>query len=552
MFSGSCSMMNRMDKLALLHSGRATDFPQDSGEYRLRRFLESLPGVLAWSTLVLALVGSWLFPAQVALFIIAFDTYFIINGLYFAFFIIRNTRRMKRYMRKDWLSTLKALPTDEYQVPVDSWKEVIHLVIFPFYTESREVLRTTLEALKASEYPLEQIWVVLAGEERAGEEGLAVAEAMQEEFADVFGKFITTVHPKDTTGELAGKGSNQAYAMAKLVPELFDQPGIPYEKVLVSSFDSDSRVYPHYFGCLTWHFLTAERPQQSSYQPIPLYNNNIWEAPLLSRLPAIGSTAWQLFMQAQPNLMETFSSHSMPLKALVDVGYWNRKLVSEDSIIFWQCYLRYDGEYDMVSLYYPISMDANVAKNIFQTGKNIYKQYRRWAYGIEKIAFVGHALAKNKNIPLIKKVKRMGKMILGFWNWATASFLLLALGWLPVAIGDEAFRQTVLAFNLPRWTSLLMRIAMLGLLINGILTFILMPPRPKGTSRFVYISIALQWFFLPLSVILFGAVPALDAQTRMLRKKYLGFWVTEKVRKGKYQTGEISDGARVYDPDTHV
>ena len=115
-----------MDKLALLHSGRATDFPEDSGEYRLRRFLESLPGVLAWSTLVLALVGSWLFPAQVALFIIAFDTYFIINGLYFAFFIIRNTRRMKRYMKKDWLSTLKALPAEEYQVPVDSWKDVIH------------------------------------------------------------------------------------------------------------------------------------------------------------------------------------------------------------------------------------------------------------------------------------------------------------------------------------------------------------------------------------------------------------------------------------------
>ena len=534
-------MMERMDNLELLHTGRATEFPEDSAEYRLRRFFEVLPGVLAWSTLVLALVGSYLFPTQVALFIIAFDTYFIINGVYFAFFIIRNTRKMKRAMQEDWLAKLKTLPRDAYRVDVDSWKDVIHLVIFPFYTESREVIRSTLQALKESNYPLEQIWVVLAGEERAGEHGRMVASAMQEEFGDVFGKFVVTVHPKDTPGELAGKGSNQAYAMKKLVPELFDAAHIPYERVLVSSFDSDTRVYPQYFGCLTLHFLTADRPQQSSYQPIPLYNNNIWEAPLLSRLPAIGSTAWQLFMQAQPNLMETFSSHSMPLRALVDVGYWNSKLVSEDSIIFWQCYLRYDGEYDMVSLYYPISMDANVAKNMMQTAKNIYKQYRRWAYGIEKIAFVGHALMNNPKIALHKKLKRMGKMILGFWNWATASFLLLALGWLPVAVGGEAFRQTVLAFSLPRWTSMLMRIAMIGLLINGILTFILMPPRPKGTSRWVYISIALQWLFLPFSVILFGAVPALDAQTKMLRKKYLGFWVTEKVRKGKYGPAGVAD-----------
>lgn len=529
----------------MIHTGRATDFIDDPKLYRLRRGLEMLPGILSWSTLIGALVGSFLFPKYVALFIIAFDTYFIINGVYFAIFLIRNTRRMKRSMKEDWLKKLKALKKENYRVEVSTWQDVIHLVVFPFYQESEKVLRSTMQALKESDYPLEQIWVVLAGEERAGSDARDVAATIKREYEGIFGKFFTTVHPEDVAGELAGKGSNQAYAMKQLVPKLFDEPNIPYERVLVSSFDSDTRVYPGYFACLTHFFLTAERPQQSSYQPIPLYNNNIWEAPLLSRLPAIGSTAWQLFMQAQPNLMETFSSHSMPLKALVEVGYWNTKLVSEDSIIFWQCYVQYDGEYDMVSLYYPISMDANVAQNMFATAGNIYKQYRRWAYGIEKIPFVAFALAKNPRIPFWKKVKRMAKMILGFWNWATASFLLLALGWLPVVLGPEAFRQTVLAYSLPRWTSMLMRIAMIGLLVNGILTFILMPPRPKGTSRWVYVSIALQWFFLPFSVILFGAVPALDAQTRMLRGKYLGFWVTKKVRLGKFEEGKLEDASGV-------
>ena len=524
-----------------IHKGRATDFLDNPKDYRLRRGLEMLPGILSWTTLVAMLVGSFLVPHWVALFIIAFDTYWVINGLYFAVFIIRNTVRMKRHQREDWVARLEALPQGDIRVPVDSWKDVIHLVVFPFYQESADVLRSTMDAMLASDFPHEQIWVVLAGERRAGETAQKTAAAIEKEYAHRFGRFLLTAHPADTPGELAGKGSNQAYALREVaVPTLIDAAKISYERVLVSSFDSDTRVYPGYFSCLTYHFLTAPHPQRSSYQPIAVYNNNIWEAPLLSRLPAIGSTAWQLFMQSQPNLQETFSSHSMPLRALADVGYWNARLVSEDSIIFWQCYLLYDGDYDMVSLYYPVSMDANVASNIWTTAKSIFKQYRRWAYGIEKIAFVWYGFAKNPRIPWRKKLKRGSKIIAGFWIWATASFMLLFLGWLPVAIGGEVFRQTVLAFNLPRWTAILMRLAMLGLLVNGALTFILLPPRPKGTSRMVYVSVLLQWFFLPISIILFGAVPALSAQTKMLRGKYLGFWVTEKVRKGKYEVADLS------------
>jgi hypothetical protein len=41
----------------------------------------------------------------------------------------------------------------------------------------------------------------------------------------------------------------------------------------------------------------------------------------------------------------------------------------------------------------------------------------------------------------------------------------------------------------------------------------------------------LQWILLPLSTIILGAIPALDAQSRLMFGKYMGFWVTEKARK---------------------
>jgi len=122
-------------------------------------------------------------------------------------------------------------------------------------------------------------------------------------------------------------------------------------------------------------------------------------------------------------------------------------------------------------------------------------------------------------------------MIEGFWSWAVCSILIFCLGWLPIFLGGQAFTNTLISYNLPRLTSNIMTVAMIGMVVSGIISMLLLPPRPQKYGRMRSLSIILQWVLLPVTLIVFGSVPALESQTRLMINKPLNFWVTEKVRK---------------------
>lgn len=486
------------------------------------RFLEILPGFLAWLTIVLMFLLSWLTPAAAAIFIILFDTYWLLKTVYLSFHLRLTFQKMRKNMKINWQAKLSG---------IGHLDRVYHLIILPMSEEPYEVVKESVESLTKINYPKDKLIVVLATEERGGKKDQETSQKIEQSFGHLFFKFFITVHPSNLAGEIPGKGSNETWA-ARKAREFIEAEKISYESVILSVFDADTQVLPEYFGILTHTFLTCEKPQRSSFQPIPLFTNNIYQAPALARVIAFSSTFWHMMQQARPEQLTTFSSHSIPFKALVEVGFWNTDVVSEDSQIFWQFFLHYNGDWRVVPLFYPVSMDASAAPTFWGTLKNVYKQQRRWAWGVENIPYALYGFSQNKLIPARVKIYWTFKKIEAFHSWATNALLIFALGWLPIFLGSKEFGVSVLSYNLPYITRDIVSLAMIGIVSSAILGIILLPPKPawfKARHYFLYIF---QWLLMPLTLLLFGSLPALEAQTRLLLggRFRLDFWHTPKFR----------------------
>jgi cellulose synthase/poly-beta-1,6-N-acetylglucosamine synthase-like glycosyltransferase len=503
-----------------LKIGRASDI-ENAKSRIFFRILEILPGLASWSVLILVVLLSKWNPLAISIFIIIFVIFWFLRTLYFSFHLWSGYNTMKEHEKINWISKMKK---------IKNWDKIYHLIVIPMYEEPLEVVRDNFLNILKSDYPKSKMIVVLAAEEKKRKETEKTIQAIEEEFSSKFFKFLITWHPADLPGEIQGKGSNETWG-AKKAKELIDEINIPLENIVFSSFDVDTCIYPKYFSCLTYHYLTVKNPTKTSFQPVPFFTNNMWQAPVFSKIFSFSSTFWHTMNQERPEKLITFSSHSMSFKALVEIGFKQTNVVSDDSRIFWQCLLYYDGEYYVKPLYYPISMDANVAKNPFFTLVNVYKQQRRWAYGVGDIPYFIYGFLKNKKISLSKKISLATEVIEGHFSWATASIMIFLLGWLPLVLGGPEFSQTIMSYSLPKIISRIMTLAMLGLVSSIYLSFILLPPKPPEYGKWRYVVFAFSWVVFPFMMIFFGSLPALEAQTRLMIGKYMGFWVTEKVRK---------------------
>jgi hypothetical protein len=493
----------------------------DRQKYRL---LEIIPGAFVWATLIAAVILSFVRPLWVIFFIVVFDVYWLFRVSYFAVFLISSWRIYRQTARLDWFAKLAECPHAE---------RLYHLVFLPTTTETYEVLKTTMDALAVAKYPHKRILVVLAGEERFKEQFMPKAERLQKEFGGIFGKIFVTIHTLQPD-ELKGKSANLNSSAREVRPQLASL-GIPDEDIIVSSFDSDTVVHPQYFAHLAYVFCRAPDPLHSSYQPMVVYNNNIWDAPAPLRVAAFGTTFWLMTELARPEFMATFSSHSMPWKMLIDVGYWQKDIVSEDSRVFLQGFVHYNGAYRVTPLYLPVSMDTVGAETYWGYLKGLYKQQRRWAWGVENFPYLAWNMRKSArpSFPKGKKRFMIFRTLEGMYSWATAPILMFVLGQLPIYLTRGQVREMAFVQNTPFTLQWIMTIAMIGTVIAMTLATRMLPRRPESKKRWNWLIMILQWVLTPVTFIVFGSIPAIDAQTRlMLGGRFrLGFNVSEKAKR---------------------
>ena len=528
----------------------------------LQRFFETLPGLTSW-TLILGLVALSVWaPLVAAIVVIAFMLAWVLRLFYLTIFLLLSYVRLSIEKDTDWLGRIRGMDRfrdyleeirkvrceNDWFKRISHWahrndmerlgragdippnsSKIFHLVVVPVVKESPLVVEANILSIAHNKAFLRQTIIVLAVEARAEP---SVKEGMTQianEYRDRFMGFLVVEHPDGLPGEARVKGANTSYA-AKSAAKYFEEHKIPFENVIVSCFDADTVVSPDYFACLTYCFMNCPDRHRASFQPIPVFHNNIWEVPGFARVVETGSSFFQLIETTDPERLVTFSSHSMSCKALVEVGYWSTDMISDDSGIFWKSYLYFDGQYQVVPMPITLSMDIVDAGSWWGTVGSLYKQKRRWAWGVENFPLVMRGFLVNKKISFYNKLRHGFKLFEGQVTWAALPFLLTFVGWLPAISAGNEFSNTVLYYNAGRFTQAIFGLSTIALLGTIIMSLWLLPKKKKKFSLFWTLIHGLEWFLVPFILVFLSAMPALDAQTRLMLNRRMEFWVSDKRR----------------------
>ncbi len=488
------------------------------------KFWEVFPGALAWTGLILPVIFSFVWPSAVAIYILIFDLYWLFRGIIMANLLYRSYRKMRTAMHTDFRKKLESL--DKNDPLIKDWKTVYQVVIFATFRDELDVLEPSIQSVIEADWPSNRKIIVLAGEERDKDRLWRVGNYLKNKYKNKICDFVISEHPDGIAGEVRGKGAGSAWA-GKILSKYAQDHKIPPRDILVTIADSDTRFLNQFFNAIAFEFVSNPNRYRRSYQPIPIYANNIWHVHTVSRLTAWGSSFWQMVEASRPWRLINFSTHSYSLKMLEEMGYWSVDVVNEDSRQFWNAYFTFDGDHKVVPIYLPVHMDAVVADDVWTTLKNQYLQKRRWAYGIEHLPFIIISAYRNKKVNFFDKLTKIWRLIEGTYSWSTASFYLAFIGWLPL-IFSENFRHTVLAQNFPLVARVLLSLAWIGAMVSVYISLNFLPPKPAQFKKTKYVWLVAEWVILPVSAFIWGSLPALEAQTRLMLGKYLTFWVTPK------------------------
>ena len=545
------------------------------------RLLEILPGALSYTMIILLFALSIISPALGSYYLLLIIAVTLVKAVGIVYRTIQGYNAAKRAEKVNWherlvdletpheryeellkrkckefafnehvenlklLSVGKDLVLSESEVAVDDEpiffpkpKEIYHAVIMVAYNEGLETLIPTVEAVRDGSFDNERIIFVFGYEERGGEAMVENAKILKEKFKDDFFEFITVMHPKDLKDEIQGKGPNLNFAAGELL-EFVKKKKIPLKNIIVTSLDSDNKMSKWYLDYVAYQFIVHPNRQHLSYQPVSLFTNNIWDAPAPMRIIAISNSFFNIISSMRSHTLKNFASHSQPLLALSEMGFWSKKTIVEDGHQYWRSLFFFKGNYEVLPIHVAIYQDAVMEETLIKTLKAQFVQLRRWDYGASDVAYVGVRLfSKDRKqigkMPFLPLFAKFVRLLEGHVTLAAISPMVAFGGWVPKIINSRS--KDLLTFNLPNTISLIQIFASVGLMTTILLSLKMLPPRPKEvkTPRILMI---LQWLLMPVVAIAYQSFAAFYSQTRLLTGNYMEkFDVTKKVVKTKKDT----------------
>ncbi len=521
---------------------------------RFYRTFEMLPAMVSYLVILLPIILSLIDPLVGAIFVIVFIIVWFVKSMVMSVRSIQGYNTLQIAQSINWADRLKDL--EHPKKVLKAWRgrvgwrinvhkhnldrmilmpqrkkpsDIYHAIIIPTYQDGREVLEPTVKSILDSNYDKKHVILVITVEERGGPEVARDVEYIKEKYGEYFDRFYIMIHPKDIPNEVVGKGANITYAGKILWQDLKKDKFDP-ENVIVTILDSDNRPHREYLSYVTYEYIVHPDRRHVSLQPLSLFLNNIWDVPAPMRVLATSNSFWNIIISQRPHVLRNFAAHSQGLASLVDTNFWSTRTVVEDGHQYWRSYFRYDGHYDVVPIYVPIYQDVVMSDKYIRTLKAQFVQLRRWAYGASDIPYVAERVfTKKRTAPFWDAFLKFMRLFDSHVSWASAPFILLLGAFAPLILSSGGASRNIVAYQLPSIASGIQQLAMIGIFVTIVLSFRMLPPKPKRYRWTRYISMLTQWVLAPVLGIVYSASAALYSQTRLLVGNYMdSFDVTEK------------------------
>jgi hypothetical protein len=466
---------------------------------------------------------------------------------------------------QDQISQLKSNTGTLFENP----STIKHVCIFSIYNENEEVLVKSLKCIFESKYDLKNLVVFVSQEGRYGEENnsqlrdqikkyawinshniseknletvyndsFETLDYSSKEFADVTFDpqkltVIFTQHPDGLIGEIKGKASNEDWGGRQAALFLKSQKIDP-TTVLVTSLDADSHIGEFFFHHLSYTYCATKNREMCGFQPIHSYSNNFYDTSLWPRQVATQTGLSNLTNLGIEGETPFFAIYSSSMSVLQQVNFWVRDCIGEDAMIFNKCLIHFEGKFRVIPFYGVFEGDAVEADDYIEAILSQYKQLQRWAWGgVEDFPYVFKhffLVESGRRIDLRIRIRWIFLKFSNHFFWSSSPVIFSVGLMLPSIFGGNRFSQTQTAQNLNILSQYFAWISFIFIISFGYITFAYFATKANENRRPNLQQIVLVGIQLLLSPFLYGfmGIPAIDAQIRGIRGKYLGYWVTPK------------------------